>query len=220
MPITLNDLTKIIERSLLHPITSEAILKRECEVVLKNDSDTVCKKPHAVPLAVGTIVGSAVKACAVAGFPNGNSPTGNDRDYVSAELKAVNEAVVAEGPILKIIFENDFLQEAHIIQLCEICCRPDIASVKTSTGYHFIKHNNGVYSCKGATEQHLKLRRGHSRTSVQFRAAVGVRTLSELISVRELGVTRIGATPPPPSWMRRRNGSPLARTSPTYFTNC
>lgn len=223
MSITVHDLAKMIDHSLLHPTMTDAILKKECELAVKYDVATVCIKPYAVPMAAEILAGSDVKVCAVAGFPHGNSHTeiiiaeairackegakeidivsntgkvlGGDWNYVSAELKAVNDAVTAEGAILKVIFENDFLtQDDQIIRLCEICSEHDIAFVKTSTGYGFVKQSNGFYNYKGATEPHLKLMREHSKPSVQVKAAGGVRTLPDLVRVRELGVTRIGAT--------------------------
>jgi deoxyribose-phosphate aldolase len=50
-----------------------------------------------------------------------------------------------------------------------------------------------MYSYKGATIPHLKLMRRHCSPSVQIKAAGGVRTLDDLLLVRSLGVTRIGA---------------------------
>ena len=38
---------------------------------------------------------------------------------------AVNQAVTRGGAILKVIFENDYLDEAHIIRLCETCSSCD-----------------------------------------------------------------------------------------------
>jgi deoxyribose-phosphate aldolase len=66
--------------------------------------------------------------------------------------------------------------------------------VKTSTGYGFVKQADGQYNYKGATIEHLKLMRQHTAPHIQIKAAGGVRTLDELLAVRELGVTRIGAT--------------------------
>jgi deoxyribose-phosphate aldolase len=66
--------------------------------------------------------------------------------------------------------------------------------VKTSTGYGFVKHANGDYNYKCATEAHLRLMRQHCGPNVQIKAAGGVRTLDDLVKVRGLGVTRIGAT--------------------------
>lgn len=222
MSITVKDLAKMIDHSLLHPTMTDEILKKECEVAAKYDCATVCIKPYAVPDALEWLGGSGVKVCAVAGFPHGNSHTdiiiaeavkackegaleidivsntgkvlGGDWDYVRKEIEAVNKAVIAEGAILKVIFENDFLKDEHIIKLCEICSEVKVAFVKTSTGYGFVKQDNGMYSYAGATVPHLKLMRKYSAPEVQIKAAGGVRTLQDLLLVRSLGVTRVGAT--------------------------
>ena len=82
------------------------------------------------------------------------------------------------------IFENCYLDDAQKIRLCEICGELGADWVKTSTGY----------GSGGATDEDLVLMRRHSPASVQVKAAGGVRTLDRLIEVRELGVTRSGAT--------------------------
>ncbi len=66
--------------------------------------------------------------------------------------------------------------------------------VKTSTGYGFVKGDDSRYGYLGATEHDLKLMRHHSTPDVQVKAAGGVRTLDDLLKVREWGVTRVGAT--------------------------
>ena len=119
---------------------------------------------------------------------------GGDWNYVSDEIKAVNTVVIANGAILKVIFENDYLQDAHILRLCAICSEIGVAFVKTSTGYSFVKQADGSYNYKGATVAHLKLMRANCPPSVQIKAAGGVRTLDDLLLVRSLGVARIGAT--------------------------
>ena len=160
--------------------------------------------------------------CPVIGFPHGNSTTpikvleaeaaaqaggceidmvinvgkalGGDWDYVSAEIQAVQDAVRANAAVLKVIFENDYLQESHIVRLCEICSGIGVAFVKTSTGYGFVKQPDGSYNYQGATVPHLQLMRKHTPAAVQIKAAGGVRTLDDLLLVRSLGVSRIGAT--------------------------
>ncbi|MGE9270630.1 MAG: deoxyribose-phosphate aldolase, partial [Verrucomicrobiales bacterium] len=57
-----------------------------------------------------------------------------------------------------------------------------------------VKGDDGKYSYKGATHEHLKLMRKHTADHIQIKAAGGVRTLDDLLAVREIGVTRIGAT--------------------------
>jgi len=117
-----------------------------------------------------------------------------DWTYVSEELKAVAAACAPRGAILKVIFENDYLQDEHIIRLCELCTSCGIAFVKTSSGYGFVKQANGDYNYRGATDHHLALMRRHSGPDVRIKAAGGVRTLDDLLRVRALGVTRVGAT--------------------------
>ncbi|EOO01295.1 putative deoxyribose-phosphate aldolase protein [Phaeoacremonium minimum UCRPA7] len=134
---------------------------------------------------------------------------GGQWGYVEEEIAAVNEVVTStavgdgaadgEGEkkktaILKVIFENDYLQEEHIARLCEICTRVKVAFVKTSTGYAMVKQSNGMYSYKGPTVPHLKLMREKSGPEVQIKAAGGVRTLDDFLFVMSLGVTRVGAT--------------------------
>jgi deoxyribose-phosphate aldolase len=219
--VTLRELAKMIDHSLLHPTMTDEEIRKGCELARRYEVATACVKPCAISLAKEILAGSSVGVCPVIGFPHGNSAThikvieaeaavrdggmeidmvinigkalGEDWDYVSAEIKAINETVVGKGAILKVIFENDYLQDRHIIKLCDICSQAGVAFVKTSTGYGFVKQENGMYSYKGATIPHLKLMRRHCSPSVQIKAAGGVRTLDDLLLVRSLGVTRIGA---------------------------
>lgn len=212
----------MIDHSLLHPTMTDEEIRAGCELARRYDVATACVKPYAIALAKSVLGGSEVGICPVIGFPHGNSVTaikvreaelavseggsevdmvinvgkalGEDWAYIAAEIKAINDAVVAQGAILKVIFENDYLQEGHIIRLCEISSDVGVAFVKTSTGYGFVKQENGMYSYKGATMAHLKLMRQHCAPSVQIKAAGGVRTLDDLLAVRSVGVTRIGAT--------------------------
>jgi len=131
-----------------------------------------------------------------------------DWQYVDEEIRAVNDAVtcavVGAGLVghsgtgktgmLKVIFENDYLGDEHIVKLCAICSAAKVAFVKTSTGYGFVKQTNGMYSYRGATSAHLKLMRENCPPEVQIKAAGGVRTLDDFLRVMALGVTRVGAT--------------------------
>ncbi len=218
----LHDLSKMIDHSLLHPTMTDKDVREGCELAIRYNVATVCIKPYHIPMVKEWITESDVDICPVIGFPHGNSSTsikvaeaeaavaaggqeidmvvnigkllGNDWDYVTDEIQAINDGVTFNGAILKVIFENDYLQESHIIKLCEICSEIGVAFVKTSTGYGFVKQPNGMYSYNGATDHHLQLMRQHSAAEVQIKAAGGVRTLDDLLRVRSLGVTRVGAT--------------------------
>ena len=119
---------------------------------------------------------------------------GGDWEYVKDEIRAVNEVVKSHNGILKVIFENDYLSTAEIVQLCHICTELQVKFVKTSTGYGFVKQQDGSYNYKGATDAHLKLMRAEAGPGVEIKAAGGVRTLDDLLRVKSLGVTRVGAT--------------------------
>lgn len=220
--VTLPQLAKMIDHSLLHPTMTDADILEGLSIAKKYDVATACVKPYLIPLAKKELQGTAVKICPVIGFPHGNSTTevkvfearqaveaggeeidmvinigkalGGDWEYVEQEVHAVNNVVAERGAILKVIFENDFLQDKHIVKLCRICTALNVAFVKTSTGYGFVKQPNGQYSYKGATVPHLNLMREHSGPNVQVKAAGGVRTLDDLLHVMSLGVTRVGAT--------------------------
>ncbi len=182
----------------------------------------VCVKPYAIGTAQRVLAKSSVAVCSVVAFPHGNSTSaikvieaqeavssgaveidmvvnvgkvmGGDWEYVADEIGAVNKVVIGQGALLKVIFENDYLDEMHIVRLCEICSQKKVAFVKTSTGYGFIRQENGMYSYTGATDHHLQLMRAHCASSVGIKAAGGIRTLDDLLRVRQLGVTRVGAT--------------------------
>ena len=220
--VTLRELAKMIDHSLLHPTMTDADVREGCELARERDVATACVKPYSVAMAKEILDGSDVAVCPVIGFPHGNSTTngkvrearevmelggtevdmvvnvgkvlGGDWGYVEAEVRAINDAVTSAGAILKVIFENDYLEEEHIIRLCHICSEAKVGFVKTSTGYGFVKQPDGGYNYKGATIPHLKLMREHSAPEVQIKAAGGVRTLDDLLLVRSLGVSRIGAT--------------------------
>jgi deoxyribose-phosphate aldolase len=220
--ITLTALAKMIDHSLLHPTLTDEDLSQGCVLSRKYNVATACIKPYCIPMVLDLLAGSEVGVCAVIAFPHGNSATaikvkeaeasvqaggseidmvvnigkvlGGDWNYVSAEIKAINDAVVAQKGILKMIFENDYLQDSHIIRLCEICSEHHVAFVKTSSGYGFVKQPNGMYSYQGATDHHLKLMRQYAAPAVQIKAAGGIRTLDDLLRVRAMGVARVGAT--------------------------
>jgi deoxyribose-phosphate aldolase len=212
----------MIDHSLLHPTMTDAEILAGCTLARQYDVATVCVKPYAVEMSRNALKGSHVGICSVIGFPHGNNLTalkvaetlqaiqdgaseidmvinigkalGDDWTYVAADIAAVNEACLGNNAILKVIFETDYLKDEHIIRLCETCSEIKVAFVKTSSGYGFVKQTSGDYNYKGATDHVLSLMRHHSAPEVQIKAAGGVRTLDDLLRVRSLGVTRIGAT--------------------------
>ena len=209
---TYAELAKMFDHALLAPTLTDAELEAGCNLAKEYGVASVCIKPYAVPLAAKLLQGSGVLVCTVIGFPHGSSATAVkvfesrqaieqgateldmvvnigkvlqlDWDYVTKEIEEVVNIAHAHGAKVKVIFENAVLQNEHKRELCRICGAVNADWVKTSTGY----------SDSGATLDDLKLMRQHSPKHVQVKAAGGVRSYEQLLAVRELGVTRVGAT--------------------------
>lgn len=217
------EIAKMIDHSILHPTYTDADLRRECEVAKKYDVASVCVKPYAVKLAVELLKGSDVLVGCVIGFPSGNSAIPvkvfeaeqackdgaveidmviniakaleGDWAYIKNEIGSITESCHKHGAIVKVIFETDYVtKDEDKIRLCEICTEVEADYVKTSTGFGFVKQANGDYNYKGATIHDLQLMRKHSGPKVKVKAAGGVRTLDQLLAVKEVGCNRCGAT--------------------------
>jgi deoxyribose-phosphate aldolase len=221
--IKVKDLAKMIDHSVLNPAMTDSDLIRECAVAKKYDVASVCVKPYAVKIAVEQLAGTDVKVGSVIGFPHGNSSTdvklfetekacrdgateidmvinigkalGSDWLYVENEIRSITDVCHSNGAIVKVIFETDYItSNDDKIRLCEICTKAGADYVKTSTGYGFVKKPNGDYNYKGATIDDIKLMRKHSGPKVEVKCAGGVRTLDDLLNMRDAGATRSGAT--------------------------
>jgi deoxyribose-phosphate aldolase len=209
---TYTDLAKMIDHSLLQPTLTDDDLERGCRLAREYDVASVCIKPYAVRRAVELLADSTVVVGTTIGFPHGGHVTeiktaesrqamadgakeldmvvnigkvlSGDWKYVAEDVQAVVAASHRGGAIVKVIFENCFLNDAQKEQLCKICGEVGADFVKTSTGY----------GDSGATDDDLRLMRRCSPPRVQVKAAGGVRTFDRLVAVRALGVTRVGAT--------------------------
>jgi deoxyribose-phosphate aldolase len=217
------ELAKMIDHSILHPTMTDEDLRRECEVAKKYDVASVCVKPYAVKQAVELLKGTDVLVGCVIGFPAGNSSIDvkvfetevacndgaveidmvinigkalqGDWDYIEKEIGAVTQKCHENGAIVKVIFETDYVtKKEDIVKLCEICTKVGADYVKTSSGFGFVKGNDGNYSYTGATIPNLELMKKSVGPGVKVKAAGGVRTLDGLLEVQKAGCSRCGAT--------------------------
>lgn len=206
------DIAKMIDHSLLNPTLTVADLDKGIALARAYDAASVCIMPYYLRACAEALSGSTVKASTTIGFPHGGHTTAiklaeakqaladggqeldmvvnisqvlsGNWDYVRDDIRQVLEVTHAAGQKLKVIFENCYLNNGQKIRLCEICGTLGVDWVKTSTGY----------GTGGATHDDLRLMRSHSPANVQVKAAGGVRDLDALLAVREIGVTRVGAT--------------------------
>jgi deoxyribose-phosphate aldolase len=206
------DFAKMIDHSLLQPNLTDDDLEQGCLLAREYDVASVCIKPYAVARAAELLAGSTVAVGTTVGFPHGGHRTAikvaeaqaamadgareldmvvnigkvlsRDWAFVADDIRAVVETAHRGGAIVKVIFENSCLADEHKERLCYLSGEVGADFVKTSTGY----------GATGATDEDLRLMRRCSPPQVQVKAAGGVRTFERLRTVRELGVTRVGAT--------------------------
>lgn len=212
MNASYGDIAKMIDHSLLNPTLTVSDLEHGCRLAVAYDVASVCIMPYAMARCTELLSGSTVQPSTTIGFPHGGHTTESKRaeairaiadgcqeldmvvniskvlsglwEDVRDEIQTVVEVAHLEGRKVKVIFENCYLSDDQKIRLCEICGELNVDWVKTSTGY----------GSGGATPEDLRLMRSHSPAHVQVKAAGGVRDLDGLLAVREIGVTRVGAS--------------------------
>jgi deoxyribose-phosphate aldolase len=206
------DFSKMIDHSLLNPTLTATDLEAGCKLALAYDVASVCIMPFYLKRCAELLRGSNVNASTTIGFPHGGHTTAaktaearqaiadggqeldmvvnisqvlsSEWDYVRRDIAAVIAPAHDAGAKVKVIFENCYLKDEHKIRLCQICGELNADWVKTSTGY----------GTGGATFEDLALMRKHSPPHVQVKAAGGVRDFDMLMKVRDLGVSRCGAS--------------------------
>jgi deoxyribose-phosphate aldolase len=214
MPNSYNyeSIAKMIDHSLLNPTLTIEELEDGCALAVRYNTASVCIMPYYLARCAEILAGTTVYASTTIGFPHGGHTTavkiaetrqalkdsGQELDmvinigkarsgawqYVRDEIVALTEIIHGEGARIKVIFENAYHDDASKIRLCEMCGEIGVDWVKTSTGY----------APSGATLPDLELMRKHSPPSVQIKAAGGIRDLDALLTVRAIGVSRVGAT--------------------------
>lgn len=212
MNYSYEQMAKMIDHSLLNPTLTVSDLEAGCRLAVAYDVASVCILPYYLGRCTELLHGSTVRPSTTIGFPHGGHTTAvklaearqalvdgcqeldmvvnisqvlsGRWDYVREDIRSVIDVAHAGGQKVKVIFENCYLKDEHKIRLCEICGELRADWVKTSTGY----------GTGGATHDDLKLMRAHSPEFVQVKAAGGVRDFDGLLAVRDLGVTRCGAS--------------------------
>jgi deoxyribose-phosphate aldolase len=210
--LTYEQVAKTIDHSLLRPELDLDFVRDGVELARRYGVASATVRPADIALAVELLDGSDVYVSTVVGFPHGSSTTetkafeaaravdlgareidmvlnvgrlrSGRADEVREDIAAVVEVAGAKGAIVKVIFENAYLDDAQKELACRLSEEAGAAFVKTSTGF----------APGGATIEDLKLMRRSVGPHVQVKAAGGVRTLDALLEVMAVGVTRIGAT--------------------------
>ena len=210
MILTYESLAKRIDHSLLGPIMTETDLADGCRLAADYGVASVCIKPFAVPMATRLLEGSGVNVGTTIGFPHGGHATaikvleagraiddgateldmvvnigqaiGGQWGAVRDDIASITDLAHQRGAIVKVIFENCYLDDDQKIRLCQICGEVNADFVKTSTGY----------GTGGATKEDILLMRKASPGHVKVKAAGGMRDLDSAIAFAELQCDRLG----------------------------
>jgi len=209
--VTYEQVAQMIDHSLLRPELTTAEVLDGCATAAKYQVASATLRPCDVALGVDALEGSGVPVSTVVGFPHGANTTATkvyeakqciaagaieldmvlnigrlrsgDLAYVTNDIAAVVDAAGSDA-IVKVIFENAYLDDAQKISACEAAESAGAAFVKTSTGF----------APTGATLEDLQLMVDSVSPDVLVKAAGGIRTLDGLLEVMSIGVRRIGAT--------------------------
>ena len=103
---------------------------------------------------------------------------------VADEIHVIAEAVHGKGAILKVIIETCCLTETEKKLLCQIVTVQGADFIKTSTGF----------GSAGATIEDVRLLRRYTGSTVDVKAAGGIRSREDAAKMIEAGASRIGAS--------------------------
>ena len=207
-----SSIAKLIDHALLNPSLTTMQLEDGIRQATRFEVASVCIVPFYTKRCAEMLQGSSVKTGTTIGFPHGAQPTlvkiaeskqaienGAEEldvvvninqvvserwNYVAEEVREITDLAHSKNVRIKVIFENYYLTTDQKVRLCGICAEASVDWVKTSTGF----------APGGATLEDVKLMRRHSPSSVQIKAAGGIRDLESLLAFHSAGASRIGCS--------------------------
>jgi len=208
-PLTVSDIAKMLDHSLLRPNLTEEELIEGVELSARYQVATCSVVPFDIARVVRMLEGSGVPVSTVVAFPHGTIPTeskvnegrrsiedgaveldmvmaisrmmAGEHAYVEDDIRAVVEMAHAQNATVKVIFETCYLTKEMITKACELSEKAGADFVKTSTGY----------GTSGATLEDIRLMRASCSSKMKIKAAGGIRTLDEVLAYRAAGTDRI-----------------------------
>ncbi len=202
----------LIDHTLLKATATQADVLGICAEAMKYNFASVCVNPVHVAVVAETLKETAVKTCAVVGFPLGATTTKDKAqeakralkngaqeidmvinigalkagysDIVYEDIKAVVHTAHKRKAICKVIIETCYLTDEEKVTACEIALRAGADFVKTSTGF-----GGG-----GATVADVALMRKTVGDKAGVKASGGVRSLADAQAMVAAGANRIGAS--------------------------
>lgn len=207
-----SELARIIDHTLLKPMSTTADIDRLCDEALKYNFWSVCVTPDHVKQAAGRVRGSGTRVCAVISFPFGSSKpevklmearmaildgageldmvsnfgalkSGDTRAYFS-DINEVAAFCGRSGTLLKVILECCYLTDEEKVLGARAAEQAGANFVKTSTGF----------GPGGATVADVALLRKAVTSKTGVKAAGGIGTLAAAMEMIRAGADRIGTS--------------------------
>jgi deoxyribose-phosphate aldolase len=208
MPITRQELARMVDHTLLKPEATPADVAALCAEANELGVFSICISPSFLPLADG-LLSPDIAVCTVAGFPSGKHHASIkaaeaaqavadgadevdmvvDVGAIKAGLWRTTEQEVAavraatQGALLKVILETAALTDDEVVRACIICKEAGAQFVKTSTGFH---------PAGGASTHAISLMAGTVGGDLGVKASGGVRTAQAALDMIAAGATRLG----------------------------
>lgn len=208
-----DELVKLIDHTLLKPESTAADIDKLCDEARRFGFFSVCVNPVFVAQARKLLLGTAVRVCAVVGFPLGaqapdikllearrairegareidmvinvGALKGKQDALVLKDIRGVVEACVDGRALCKVILETALLTDEEKVRGCELSMKAGAHFVKTSTGF----------STGGATAEDIALMaRTVAPKRLGVKASGGVRTYADVVKMVRAGATRVGAS--------------------------
>jgi deoxyribose-phosphate aldolase len=205
-------LARLLDHTLLRPEADRSGIEQCCREARQYGVAAVFVNPMWVPVAARLLAASEVRVGTVAGFPLGASVTSikrveaweaihagaqeidmvlnigalksGDLERAESDIRGVVEVCHEAGATLKVILETALLSDEEKVASCRIAVRAGADFVKTSTGF----------APAGATVHDVRLMRETVGPDVGVKAAGGIRTLADTLTMLEAGANRLGSS--------------------------
>jgi deoxyribose-phosphate aldolase len=208
--MTKKEMASHIDHTLLKAAATGGQIDDLCSEAVRYGFASVCVNPRHVARAAKALKGQAPAVCTVIGFPLGANETAikaeearlavkqgaREIDMVidvgsakAGDWKAVEDdiraVVKASGKaIVKVIIECCYLSDAEKAQACRAAKSAGARFVKTSTGF----------GPSGATLEDVRLMRKEAGADMLVKAAGGIRSTIDALSMIQAGADRIGSS--------------------------
>jgi deoxyribose-phosphate aldolase len=209
--MTRSELASYIDHTVLKPDTLTPAIEKLCAEALEHQFAAVCVAPRWVPLSAKILKDSEIHVCTVVGFPHGDTLSKAKAHETKAAIEAgatevdmvISMAAALEGDwkyiyndiaavvaaahghaIIKVIFENAYLNRDQIVACCRAAVDAGADYVKTSTGF----------AASGATIEDVRLMRESVGEGMGVKAAGGIRDLATAMAMIDAGASRLGCS--------------------------